>query len=437
MVELFFIIFMAINVWPLVHNFQKNRLFTPDTVFLFSFFLYRVTMPLNYLYLGNDYGYSEDFVYFELILSILFIGVFLLSYHWTRGKVKKPIRKIFANLEPARTFSFLLVIFGFLTYLTFLYLAYGNPIKMYAVANRVDFYKSKQGFGSLVIGREVIIFGLVLAFNRMIYQQNLIKGTKFSKLLIVAMGMFVLHNLLMGDRNPILNLLFGLIVVFWVFYGKTKKVLVFVTPIFLVVFLVFGVVRSLPKNESYIDYLTKDFKWDNFDPTSSGELTAHFKIDHDVLYISDADYKYGSSYLEAFVSLIPKNIVADRPEYLSEWYARRFHRDTFESGGGFGFSLIAESYINFGAFGMVIIGWLLGYILKKLFAFTFNDITPIKLTLYGIILYYIFILTRSGITPLLKPIISSVIIPYYIFVVFFKSKVKKKNIANNTACQYN
>jgi len=428
MVELFFIIFVVINIWPLIHNFRKNQLFTPDTVFLFSFFLYRVTMPLNYLYLGNDYGYSEDFVYFELTLSIFFIGIFLLAYNWTSGSIKIPIRKIYDNLKEARTFSIILVVFGFSIYLVFLYLAYGNPIKMYAVANRVDFYKSKQGFGSLVIGREVIIFGLVLSFCRMIYQQHLVKGTKFSKLLIFAISLFVLHNFLMGDRNPVLNLVLGIIVVFWVFYKQTKRILLFATPIFLILFLVFGILRNLPKGENYIDYLTNDFKWKNFDPTSSGELTAHFKIDHDVLYISEGDYKYGSSYLEAFVSLIPKDIISSRPEYLSEWYARRFHQDTFDSGGGFGFSLIAETYINFGVFGMILIGGVLGYIFKKLFAFTFNDISPIKLTLYGILLYYIFILTRSGITPLLKPIVSSVIIPYFIFVVFFKTKAKKKKI---------
>lgn len=416
---------------PLYKNVKENMLFSPDTVFIFSFLLYRSTMPLNFLFFGNGYGYSDDFVNFENILSILMMGSFQIAYKITNSGIILPIKADFTDVISSKYLSITLSVLGIVLYSLFIVTAFGSPQKMYLVSDRLDFYKSKKGLGFLVIGREILLFGLVLAFNRMMYLKKLNPKNKISILLIVVLLLFFVHNLFLGDRNPILDFILGISVVFWLFYKSTRRIIIIVSPILFLGFILVGTLRGLPKNSDYITYLTKNSSWATFDPTSNGELTAHFKIDHDVLYISEGEYKYGESYLEAFISLIPKNLIPERPEYLTEWYARKFHKNIFEAGGGFGFSLIAETYMNFGTLGMVFIGLFIGYGSKKMYGLIFNHLSLITLSIYGITLYYIFELPRSGLTPIIKPYLFSIIIPYLLIYPIFKNRGLSKNALQN------
>jgi oligosaccharide repeat unit polymerase len=425
MTETLFFGFVFLCLVPLYQNVKKNMFFSPDTVFVFAFLLYRCTLPINFLFFGNDYGYSSDFVDFENILSILMVGSFLIAYNFPKSGMKVPVNSNFTDITSSRNISIILSIVGIVLYALFIVTVYGTPQKMYLVGDRVDLYKSKQGLGFLVIGRDILLFGLVIAFNRMMYLKKLDpKKNKLSVVLIVVILLFFAHNLLLGDRNPILDVLFGISVVFWLYYKGTRRIILVVSPILFLGFILLGALRGAPKNSDYITYITNSSNWANFDPTSKGELTAHFKIDHDVLYVSGGEYKLGGSYLEAFVSLVPKNLIAERPEYLTEWYARKFHREIFEAGGGFGFSLIAETYMNFGTLGMVLIGFFIGYFCKKMYGFVFNHLSLINLSIYGITLYYIFLLPRAGITPSIKPYLFSVVVPYYLLSVFFRKKDK-------------
>ncbi len=425
MTQILFFGFIFLCIVPLYKNVKKNMFFTPDTVFVFAFLLYRCTMPINFLFFGNDYGYSSDFVDFEDILSILMVRSFLIAYNFTKSGMKFPVNSHFTDITSARNMYIVLSIVGIILYALFILTVYGTPQKMYLVGDRLDLYKSKQGLGFLVIGRDILLFGLVIAFNRMMYLKKLDpKKNKLSVILIVVIFLFIVHNLLLGDRNPILDVILGISVVFWLFYKSTRRTIMIVSPVLFLGFILVGALRGAPKNSDYITYISKSSNWSNFDPTSKGELTAHFKIDHDVLYVTGGEYKLGGSYLEAFISLIPKNLIAERPEYLTEWYARKFHKEIFEAGGGFGFSLIAETYMNFGTLGMVVIGIFIGYTSKKMYGFIFNHLSLVTLSIYGITLYYIFLLPRAGLTPSIKPYLFGVVVPYFLLSVFFRKKDK-------------
>ena len=58
MTETLFFGFVFLCLVPLYQNVKKNMFFTPDTVFVFAFLLYRCTLPINFLFFGNDYDFS-------------------------------------------------------------------------------------------------------------------------------------------------------------------------------------------------------------------------------------------------------------------------------------------------------------------------------------------------------------------------------------------
>lgn len=76
-------------------------------------------------------------------------------------------------------------------------------------------------------------------------------------------------------------------------------------------------------------------------------------VDTFVMHIVPAgrDYLLGSSYVDALLSISPTKVFAD-PSSLTNWLAY-----TYAPGapGGYGFSLTAEAYMNFGLFGIPVV----------------------------------------------------------------------------------
>jgi hypothetical protein len=69
-----------------------------------------------------------------------------------------------------------------------------------------------------------------------------------------------------------------------------------------------------------------------------------------------AKLREGDAYLQAFEGFIP---VGYKYQSLSEWYVWKRNPGYAETGGGYGFSAVAEGYLNFKFFGVVIQGFIL------------------------------------------------------------------------------
>jgi len=85
---------------------------------------------------------------------------------------------------------------------------------------------------------------------------------------------------------------------------------------------------------------------------------------------------YGQSIFDAIVYLLPRALIDGIGLHtgftpLSEWLVER--SSDVKLGGGLGYSLVAESYINFGIFGCILfalVGW---FVAKKYYAFTMRQ----------------------------------------------------------------
>lgn len=80
-------------------------------------------------------------------------------------------------------------------------------------------------------------------------------------------------------------------------------------------------------------------------------------------------FRYGFSYLMNLTEAIP-NLFWDRHPAeaygsLGRWLTKIVDKSFYDFGGALGYSCVAESYINFGWFGIIIISYLLGMIISR------------------------------------------------------------------------
>ncbi|MGO9371448.1 MAG: O-antigen polysaccharide polymerase Wzy [Syntrophobacteraceae bacterium] len=114
------------------------------------------------------------------------------------------------------------------------------------------------------------------------------------------------------------------------------------------------------KNTNPLDFITE----------AGGSLRPLFETVNEIDYYKNP-YWYGASYLTGITRIIPNlRIDWERPNSLdtvapSAWIMERVDPYLFAMGGGIGFSGIAEPFLNFGPFGVVLFFGLAGYLLMK------------------------------------------------------------------------
>jgi hypothetical protein len=116
--------------------------------------------------------------------------------------------------------------------------------------------------------------------------------------------------------------------------------------------------------------------------------------------------RFGMTYLEAILLLIPKLLWNARPMDLSENFALQ-HISNWSEGSGMGYSFLAEAYLNFSWFGAFlqyfIIGLLWGLVWKKIRRILWCYGCDGWYALYYILgFYFLIIMHRAPFSGLLK-----------------------------------
>lgn len=100
---------------------------------------------------------------------------------------------------------------------------------------------------------------------------------------------------------------------------------------------------------------------------------------------------WGLSYVRAPLFLIPSAIYHDRPPGLSYWYMHHFYGQVGHQNEGRGFFFLAEAYLNFGPFGIVLIAGIWGVAWRALYAWAKrSDFDAGATMIYALVLAYMF-----------------------------------------------
>ena len=73
----------------------------------------------------------------------------------------------------------------------------------------------------------------------------------------------------------------------------------------------------------------------------------------------DMSPRYGLTYLQAPLLLVPTDIFPHRPQALENWYMQTFYGEYFSGNANRSFFFLSEGYLNFGPVGVVLtmIAW--------------------------------------------------------------------------------
>jgi hypothetical protein len=171
---------------------------------------------------------------------------------------------------------------------------------------------------------------------------------------------------------------------------------------------------------------------DNYDNPASASLTEMGGTMATLAYTmdlvpDDRDFESGKSYLFAALTILPNIFGTQRHPSVergtaADWLIRTVSYATAVSGGGLGYSFIAEAYLNFGWMGAPLVMILLGFLLAAAECFAARSGSPAATSLMGTILFFALIYARAESTDIVRGIVWCGFLPLATLTVFVAQK---------------
>ena len=132
------------------------------------------------------------------------------------------------------------------------------------------------------------------------------------------------------------------------------------------------------------------------------------------MYLEKNSFLLGRSYLISSTAIFPNILWDQHPTdlygSLGDLITNQFDKLFYSRGGSFGFSLVAESYINFSIYGLFFVGFIFSRLLE------FIEWSSKKKSIYflisaTILTNYIFFYARSELEFFVRPLTWYILIP--------------------------
>jgi oligosaccharide repeat unit polymerase len=249
---------------------------------------------------------------------------------------------------------------GVLGLLTFLATAGGvGTLQTLSYANRG---LAMRGYGILLLGLLLVsTAGLLLYYDALIVG----KRSRARLVLVLAGGVMAGWMLISLSRGALIRFVVSLVVIRALAGYRLTRLQAVIGGVALTAA---TLLHSSIGRRLSLDVVTQ-IDWRSvplfvFNP-ASGEFGSTMPTVADILawFPAGQDFRWGATYLEALGVLVPLAIWPDRPLAVGEWYAAHFYSAVWEQGGAFGFSPVAEAYMNFATPGVVLIFFLFGALL--------------------------------------------------------------------------
>jgi len=337
-----------------IDDFGKLNYFL---IFAIFNFLYGVAIPLEIVIFQKEFAIQGHLVSVNQMELILFLST-MSNYGFYIGLLLSNKKDQF-NLSLKSDSSYPISIFMILGLLLFVLFVFYKDALFQSFRSYSDNFTITYNNSSYAYIKEVLY--AVLAIVSLIFLQ---KKSKLRLISIALTVVLIIFGILSKDKNPILM---ASIPWFWVSLSYLYEKLISRKWLILLIF-VLGIAVIPVFNGVYGSYRGK---WDKdvINYYSTNGVFGTFESKEILISLVDVtnseDRLYGQTYLSGFVNWIPKSLWAYRPESLAESYAK-FRIKGWAPGMGLGFSLLAESYLNFDVYGafiqFLIIGLLFGFI---------------------------------------------------------------------------
>jgi oligosaccharide repeat unit polymerase len=128
------------------------------------------------------------------------------------------------------------------------------------------------------------------------------------------------------------------------------------------------------------------------------------------------DFDMGGSYYYALLTAFPNLFWEVHPSIahgtLSNWLVQMVDPTTAGSGGGYGFSFIAEAYLNFGWFGAAVVLGLMGFLFGRLVLWASRSSDPAKLAMVASFTGLVLLFARGESNLVVRALLWYALMPY-------------------------
>lgn len=190
--------------------------------------------------------------------------------------------------------------------------------------------------------------------------------------------------------------------------------------VFFVVFPVVGLIRNTSGAERLsVNYLMKAFtSLENPGIAAISEMGGSMgTVSHTLDLVPNArDYDMGASYYYASLTLFPNLFWGIHPSIAhgtaSKWLIWLVNPYIASRGGGLGFSIIAEAYLNFGWLGAPVVLGLIGFLYGKFVLWADRSYDPAKLAMVACFFAFFTLIARGESALITRPLLWYALGPY-------------------------
>jgi oligosaccharide repeat unit polymerase len=243
----------------------------------------------------------------------------------------------------------------------------------------------------------------------------LIIKTETSKNLSYIIGLVILYlftaSLILGERDVFYSFILAFVFLESRRTHINKAKLVFICVFLVVLIPILGEFKniftrdsvSVERDSLVVSLLNGEFR------------SAGYNIDH--ILGNNFDFKYGESIINDLVRSVVPGFLHSVENSVS-WYNNTFHPDIVAQGRGYGFSLAAEGYVNFGYFGVFLWFLIISLGIVNLYNKSFHS--TFYLAIYLTVLPVCIYVLRGDFSTILSPLLKQIMIPYLIMFLFFR-----------------
>ena len=378
---------LVVSAWV----FSEFELIHPLTWFPPIFFLYSVSYPLliSLGELSNTYNQNSEILFIQWLALFTFIIIINTSGN---EKIEVDI-SLLKNLMPI-----VIPIFWISIFLTSIYVFYvysSGLTSKYAI----NLDNSSLGVFTPLFSIIVISFALIVA-NRIGVKGKLPKGFIF-----VAMSYGAVVLLVLGERDFILKLFIVTVFLYHILKNKiSKKKMILLG---LAVIFIIPILGNL-KNSAFNQGM-KNINENNFIiNTLNGEFMTVGRNLSNLLSSENIawSYYFGETLWWDIKVLFSTGVSP------GAWFNDRFYPDLVARGGGNGFSLVGEGYINFGMLGVMIFFAMLAVFLKILYKNAKKNV--VWLTIYIVTIPLTVYVIRADFATLITQFSKQILLPIII-----------------------
>jgi oligosaccharide repeat unit polymerase len=432
--------------------FLTNRLFDPYLLFLISAILFNGGQALLEVFQLNKNGFLDDQFPDDMALATLYLVILgLCSLHLgailsvllsRQTAVSEPIpnqnafdqRVLQLRLQSAFSVGQKLFYISILPTVLIL----KDAIAVVLAGGYFALYEQQAATGWSTSAEKLADFIFPGAFFMIAGGQQ---RQTMRWLAVLAILLYSGAKFFLGTRGAAIMPLLAML---WLWNGAVRPVPKWLLLSFAVVMLgiIFPLVGAI-RNETGADRLSLEFLIDRLAGANNPAVASIAEMGGSMRTIawtmqlvpSVRPFALGMTYLTGVLILIPNVFSAGRHPALTWsgydipdfWLVWEIEPEFAERGGSFGFSFIAEAYLNFGWLGAPLLLGLLGFLYGKFVIWAIRDNDPIKMAFLATFVSSFLFYARGSSEMVIRPFIWYSLLPYLWFRFTASSKLGKSN----------